>query len=102
MGLEMPSASETLLFAAGPGAENPWGPPISPEDVAAMNDVTVKALGLTLLVVVGGNRLPCTDECWYMWLPLAVSAAATTAGTDPNGGATKLLPLRGAGLWIRG
>lgn len=52
MGLEMPSASETLLFMAAPGAENPWGPPISPEDVAAMNDVIVKALGLTLLVVV--------------------------------------------------
>lgn len=105
MGLEMPSASDTLLFTA-PGAGNPWGPPISPEEVAAMKDVIVKALGLTLLVV-GGNGLPCTDECidcWYIW-PLAPwpwpLVSATTAGTDPNG-ATKLLPLRGVGLWIRG
>lgn len=100
----MPSASETLLFTA-PGAGNPWprGPAISAEEVAAMKDVIVKALGLTLLVV-GGNGLPCTDECWYIWpgapwpWPLV---SATTAGTDPNG-ATRLLPLRGVSLWIRG
>lgn len=64
-----------------------------------MKDVIVKALGLTLLVV-GGNGLPCTDECWYIWpgapwpWPLV---SATTAGTDPNG-ATRLLPLRGVSL----
>lgn len=71
MGLEMPSASGTLLFTA-PGAENPWGPPTSAEDDAAMKDVIVKALGLTLLVV-GGNGLLCIEECidcWYIW-PLA-------------------------------
>lgn len=70
MGLEMPSASGTLLFTA-PGAENPWGPPTSAEDDAAMNDVIVNALGLTLLVV-GVNGLLCMEciDCWYMW-PLA-------------------------------
>jgi hypothetical protein len=43
------------------------GPPISADAAAAMKDVIVKALCLTLLVV-GGNGLLCIVciDCWYI------------------------------------
>jgi hypothetical protein len=64
----MPSTSGImLLFTAPCTEENPWGPPISADAAAAMKDVIVKALCLTLLVV-GGNGLLCNVciDCWYI------------------------------------
>jgi multisubunit Na+/H+ antiporter MnhC subunit len=60
----MPSTSGITLLFTAPGAENRWAPPISADAAAAMKDVIVKALSLTLLVV-GVNEPLCIDG-WYI------------------------------------